>query len=356
MRKSEALYYPNIEPPIRWLWSAALLFDTVRSIVPSDAETSLSQELLEFAEHTKAWVPIRPTQETALLLDVPDHDLDQAFGAIAAKREDTKKLEIIIGPGGRTRMTDHIFMHGSKLSDRVRDRLKAHGLMQSEFGEGDWLPVNEQASDLVLSYIADKLAARQGWTSITDREGFYVFNAVGQPSAFDPPDDAEDLLARLMVAELVPDVIDRLSIEKYSELRNRYAPIRERLNIFINEMVLENRLDRIGSGAELEQAVQDCVGDLKKEVLSFRASTFGEFFRKWGPFSVSSLITIGGRAVHLDPGWSASLGGVGVVLSILDKKGIFQNKPMKHGEMVRLLATARNDIIGSLDIKRYLVP
>src|SRR5207302_8319611 len=104
----------------------------------------------------KAWVPFRPAQDTALLLDLPDHDLDEAFSAIAAKRDGAKKLEIIIGPGGQKRMTDHVFMHGSKLSDRVRDRLKTHGLMQPEFGEGDWWPVNEQASDLVLSYIADK--------------------------------------------------------------------------------------------------------------------------------------------------------------------------------------------------------
>jgi hypothetical protein len=357
VRKSEALYYPNIEPPIAWLRSAALLFDTVRSIVPLDTEAFLSQELLDFAEYTEAWVPFRPTEGTALLLDISDHDLDEAFSSIPSKWKEAKKLEIIIEPSGQQRVTDHVFMHRSKLSDRVCDRLEAHGLMlPPEFNEGDWRIVNEQASDLVLSYIADRLAARQGWTSITDREGFYVFNAVGRANSFNPPDNADDRLARLMVTELIPDVIDRLSIEKYSELRKRYEPIRERLSLFVNQMVLENRLGHIGDAAELEEAIQDCVRDLKKEVLSFRASNLGKAVRKWAPFSISSLITIAGRAAHLDPVWSMSLGGAGIVLSILDKTGILQNRVMKHGEMVRLLAAARNDIIGSLDIKRYLVP
>jgi hypothetical protein len=169
-------------------------------------------------------------------------------------------------------------------------------------------------------------------------------------------DTPEDRLARLMVAELVPDVIDRLSIDKYTELRKRYEPIRELLSNFINDVVVKNRLGHIGNAVELEEAVQDCVKDLKEQVVSFRESTFGRSFRKWGPFSVGSLITLGSRAVHLHPVSSIALGGASVVLSLVDKMGILQNKVRKSDEMVRLLAAARNDIIGSLNIKRYLVP
>lgn len=351
MRKSEALYYPNIEPPVGWLRSAALLFDTVRSIVPSDSESRLSSELLEFAEATEAWLPFHSTESSGLLVDIPDQDLDDAFSAIAAARRNPKALEFTIGSGGQLGVTDHVFMHRSKLSERVRNRLEVHGLMlPQEFNEGDWWAVNEHASDLVISYIADRIASNQGWTSITDREVFFVFNILGQAT-----DTPEDRLARLMVAELVPDVIDRLSIEQYTELRKRYEPIRELLSTFINDVAVKNRLGHIGNAVELEEAVQDCVKDLKEQVIRFRESTFGRFFRKWGPFSVGTLITLGSRAVHLDPVSSIALGGTSVVLSLVDKMGILQNKVRKSDEMVRLLAAARNDIIGSLDIKRYLI-
>jgi hypothetical protein len=354
MRKSEALYYPNLEPPIRWLRSAALLFDTVRSIVPSDTESRLSSELLEFAEATEAWIPFRPTGDTGLLVDVPDHEMDEAFRAIAEERKDPRKLEFTISNEGSVQVTDHVFTHGSKLSNRVRERLEAHGLMlPQEFNEGDWWIVNEKASDLVLSYIADRIAARQGWMSLTDRELFYVFNVLGYSKSSDLP---EDQLARLMVTELVPEVIDRLPIEKYSELRKRYEPIRQRLSHFLNELVVKNQLGRIADGAELEQAVQECVKDLKQEIVTFRESAFGKFFREWGPFSIGSLITLGSRAAHLGTRWSIALGGASLLLSLVDKTGVLQNKAMKQDEMVRLLAAARNDIIGSLDIKRYLIP
>src|SRR4051812_8125885 len=119
MRKTEALYYPEIEPPMRWLRSAALFFDTVRSFVPADAESSLSNEVREFAERTEAWIPYRPNQDTASLLDVPDQSLDEVFRAIATDRNN--KFTITID-GGRVQVSDHVFMHASKLCDRVQDR------------------------------------------------------------------------------------------------------------------------------------------------------------------------------------------------------------------------------------------
>ena len=65
MQKLEALYYPNIEPPIEWLKSAALFFDLVMSFVPSDSDDILSQDLCEFAERTSAWIRYRSTGRAA---------------------------------------------------------------------------------------------------------------------------------------------------------------------------------------------------------------------------------------------------------------------------------------------------
>src|SRR5215467_6638934 len=98
MRKSEALYYPNIEPPRKWLMSAALFYDNVRSFVPADSDHLLSEELREFADETQAWAPYRPTQDTAQLLDLSNQILDEAFGAIA-NYQDQRKLNITIKDG-----------------------------------------------------------------------------------------------------------------------------------------------------------------------------------------------------------------------------------------------------------------
>lgn len=350
----DALYYPNVEPPIRRLRSAALFFETVRSFVPEDSEKSLSAELREFAQVTKAWVPYRPTESTARLLDVSERTLDQAFAAIATARKSRAKLEITISPGGQFRVRDHVFMHGSKLSDRVRARLEAHGLMLPHgFVDGDWRIVNEQASDLILSYISDRLAANERWTSITDNEGCYIFNVLDSSAKGTGPAEAEYELARMIITDLVPDVIEKISIEKYCELRARYEAIRDRLNVFINEMTVENRLSHIRDRKTLHQAVRDCVKDLKKEVLSFRQTQFGRMFRKWGAFSLGSLINLATAAAHLDPVVKVSVAGAHVLLQAVDRTK--KQKVTKRDEMVRLLAAARGNIISSLDIKRFLV-
>jgi hypothetical protein len=166
-------------------------------------------------------------------------------------------------------------------------------MLPENFGQGftsrDVLVVDERASTLVLSYIADRLAAGRGWTSITDNEAGYVFNTLQLTEPGVGSNEAEGQLVRVLVTDLVPDIIETLSLDTYCELRQRYEPIREQLARFINDVVLENRLRSIGDAAELRQAVDDCVKDLRQEVLNFRTSTFGSVFRKWGPFSLGSL-------------------------------------------------------------------
>src|SRR5438477_2920244 len=252
MHRSEALYYPEIEPPMRWLRSAALFFDTVRSFVPTDAASSLSQELREFADNTQAWIPYRPNHETASLLDVSDRTLDQVFKEIAAER--SNKLRVVIGHDGKVQVSDHVFMHASKLCDRVQDRLREHDLvLPQQFTGDEWLLVNKRASDLILSYISDKLAALEGWTSITDNEGCYVFNAIQQTVEYQRVDEPEDQVARMLVTNLVPEGIENISLEAYCDLRARYAPIRERLNTFIRDIVIENKLRRATDEGEQRQ-------------------------------------------------------------------------------------------------------
>ena len=292
MRKSEALYYPTVEPPIGWLRSAALFFDTVISFVPAESENAISKELWEFGEETKAWVPYSPTEGTALLVDIPTDKLDHAFEGIAAKKpERLNHFQIEIDREARISVKDHVFVHGSKLSDRVRERLKAYKLMLPEelpqsLINGDWWVVDEQASDLIVSYIADRLAATKGWTSITDHGDCYVFNALQRTDVGVNSTEAENQLASMLITELVPDVIELLPLEKYCELRKRHEPIREQLAIFVDEVVRKNRLNRIENTADLHEAVVECVRDLKKEVLNFRSSPFARTLGDGVPFQL----------------------------------------------------------------------
>jgi hypothetical protein len=229
-------------------------------------------------------------------------------------------------------------------------------MLREDFAEGftsrDVLVVDERASTLVLSYIADRLAAGKGWTSITDNEAGYVFNALQLAEPGVGPNEAEEQLVRVLVTELVPDIIEMLPLDAHCELRERYKPIREQLTHFIDDVVLENRLRSIGDAAELRQAVDDCVKDLRQEVLNFRSSTFGSAFRTWGPFSLASLASI---AAPMSGPLALPLSGAAVLLAALDKADVLGRKATVRESMVRLLASARDDAINSSAVRRLFI-
>src|SRR5450631_3638822 len=81
---------------------------------------------------------------------------------------------------------------------------------------GDWWLVDERASDLLLVQIADNVAARQGWASVTDDRHCYAFSSIDSAGASAV---VEGQLARLIISELIPDSIDQLSINQYIDLR-----------------------------------------------------------------------------------------------------------------------------------------
>jgi hypothetical protein len=348
MRAWTAIYYPHVEPPIGWLRSAALLFDNVTSFVPRESDQRLSEELLRFAEETDAWHPYRPDEYTSELVGVSLDRLNRAFEKLAAERGTrvgNDELTFIID-GGTTRVEDRVFLHGTKMSEGVRRLLRKHGLLLPKglaepFMPGDWWLVDEKASDLLLAQIADNLAARHGWASLTDNSGCYEFTAVDQ--VHDSARRAEEQLARLIISELIPDSIDQLSIEKYVELRLRYEPIREQVVRLVTEIIHEDRLNGIRDPEELRRAATAAVKALQKEVETFRESTLGAAVRKWSPFGIGGLLTLATAALPASFGLSVS--GAKLAISGVEKSGLLNPKQTKRGDFLRLLAAARDDIL-----------
>jgi hypothetical protein len=118
-------------------------------------------------------------------------------------------------------------------------------------------------------------------------------------------------------------------------------------------LVIENPLLQAREPAEFEQAIQECVKDLRKEILKFREGAFGRAFRKWGPFSLGGIFTV---AAVLKPHLAIAVAGARCFVDGLKVLGVFEEqKVTKRGEMVKLLASVRNDIINESSVKRFLI-
>jgi hypothetical protein len=107
-------------------------------------------------------------------------------------------------------------------------------------------------------------------------------------------------------------------------------PIRERLTLFIHDAILENRFGHIGDTEELRHAVDEYIKDLRNEVLKFRTSAFGRAFRKWGPFSLGSIVSLGAA---ISGPWAFPLAGAGLLLMAVDKAGILERKATLRGDI-----------------------
>ncbi|NVM56794.1 MAG: hypothetical protein HWN51_01550, partial [Desulfobacterales bacterium] len=188
MPKFEALYYPTFEPPAIWLRSFLLFFDKIRTIVPDDVDFKLSEEISRL-------VDLIPDVFETVSVEEQDVDVDElnlrrmrsAF-QIIGKREpkaNREEIKIIIDKDGSVRIAGHTFLHDRKMSGKVRALLEKFGLIRPELdgiaeviGAQNFSIVNENASDLIVSQVADRVAKRYGWNTVTDRKIDFTVNAL----------------------------------------------------------------------------------------------------------------------------------------------------------------------------------
>ena len=177
--KFDALYYPDMEPPRGWLRSFSLFFDTIRSVVPEDIGERLSPEIREFAAAIPdAYETVTPESVKHTRKDNLNR-IEKAFERISGRRKRTKKggreFTIEIDDEGSLRFIDHVFLHDDKISPRIRKLLRKHELildwdLTDLVGLQNYSVVNERASNIILSDIANRLARRKGWSSVTDQD------------------------------------------------------------------------------------------------------------------------------------------------------------------------------------------
>lgn len=191
LSRFEALYYPYFEPEKHWLRSSLLFFDKVRTIIPRDASYSPSQYVLETVDYLPdAYDMYSPTQEDIQIEGINFERLEKGFQNIEI--HSPAKHNLTIDRMGNISIEGYSFIHEKKLSDKIKsiliDKELIDGEMSALVEKDDFYVIKKEAGDLIVSTIADKLALRHGWDSVTDRETEFTVNARGTVFLFNVND------------------------------------------------------------------------------------------------------------------------------------------------------------------------
>jgi len=231
------LYYPHFQPSPHWLKAILLLVDEVIRIVPHDVDPGDRDQLKELIQEIPGCLrSIAPTDYDVNIDDINVLRMNKAFRQIRANLPMIQdgKIELKI-KGDSISVAGHVFLHQSKVSKQIHDALIENDLLDPILQEILGLVKEEcylvptQASNLILSYIADRIAGRTGLDSVTDENLSFLVNSLDNMGCFleRPSGSTEGSLLSAIASISIPKSIEQITLREYRELRDSYVDIRE---------------------------------------------------------------------------------------------------------------------------------
>lgn len=215
----------------------------------------------------------------------------------------------------------------------------------------DFSIVNEKASNLLLSYIADRIGRRYGMNTITDFEIGFIVNALDameSKSLIDP----ESLLASSIISSIIPQEVQYVDIKTYKEIRDEYSGIRGEFQKVVSELTNLYHLNRIEDKDFMKSQVADITSAFTSEFDKFKTSTFGRNVKKWVPIGLSSLSTLVGTA-SCKPSVALAGAFISVGIQFIDKLITTESK---QNNFLKILAKMGKRILEASQVKELMLP
>lgn len=361
MPQFEALYYPKFEPPVNWLRSFLLFFDKIRSIVPKDANFRPSQGVLEITDLIpNAFETISPDEKDIEIDNLNFSRLRKAFEMI--KKEQPKaqrnKIKIKIDSGG-INIAGYTFLHDAKMTDKVRSLLKEFNLMKPKLNkEVEYLElkhfsvVDEQAGNLIVSHIADRIGRRYGWNTVSDQPIDFIVNSLNSFS-YEAIKEPRTMLACSIVNCEIPNEVIHVTPTKYVEIRNAYSDIRESFHRVVTQLNNLYRLEMIKDKEILQNRVIEITREFSSEVEKYRKSTSGRMVKRWSPIGIGSLATLAG-AIFADKSVAIASALVSILIQTVQELTNLRETESNQSKVQRLIGNMRKDIIRASEIRKLI--
>jgi hypothetical protein len=346
------MYYPDLEPPARWLRPTLLFFDQVVSLVPRDAHFKPSNQLEELtAELPTGFTTIAPAPVDVELDEPQLRRLSQIFQRISERPSPQG------GPGftvefdntGGVSFPGYTFIYGSKMSASVRQSLERFGLLRHDIRElarsvtdmqGRDI-VAREAADVVVSTVADAVATRLGWDTATDQRTHFLLTSLNALVGDEYRARNRGLLVSSLLEASIPSEVAALDVRTYKTIRDEFAGVRGEFARAVTVLSALHRIDDITDAEVLRDRVEEVTRAFGAELEKARRTVIWRHAKRWVPWAVSSLATLG-SAAGLPPPWNFA--GAGVAISASLAAHIFVRPESETERLRRLIVTMGQEI------------
>jgi hypothetical protein len=243
-----------------------------------------------------------------------------------------------------------------QVEELLRGTEEATGLCLMKDIEGSYnkVEVETQTGGLILSYVANRLAQREGVAAITDYDAGFAVNAIeNQRIRFvQPPGFASGCLIGAIASCQIPAEIKYLSVDDYKELRNQYSAIRAVFKKLADGLAQTSNLNTIDSPAVLEESLQTTIKDFIKECDDYAATRAAKKIRKWAPWGIGSLVGITSALIGPVAGLAGKIAQVG--FQAVDKTVNQSTKDISEQRPHQMLCQLKEDVLERSLVKSML--
>lgn len=338
-----------------------LLFaDEVHRVIPASANHSDSPRIREIADAMPGCLQtISPTPDDTWFDDLNFGRLEKAFKQIKGEdgRFPPKELGLIFDQSGHVRVKGNVWLSNAKLEDRVRELLMKHDLavdlspFLGSAPSGDSLSANREVADLIVSYVADRIARRTGLDTMTDQPLAFTVHALDalEVSELSRAREAEGALASAVARVVVPAEIESLSLSEYLGVRTSYSALRATFQDLIRLLSERAKLPRQQSGTAVEAKLERSVHEFEEEWRRYKAGAFGRRLKRWTPFSIGGLLTV--SAALASPWLAAVLAGGTLAVDIVERGIGMRDQQGTDEKAFHMLCRLERDILRKAKVR-----
>jgi hypothetical protein len=359
----EALYYPNFFPPEKWLRSNLLFFDSIQTIIPMDVKYKRPPNISHFINQNPKTLHSIPLEDRDKIHDSDRLTQIEAAFQIISSNNQNRKNKYKFFPE-EERFCSHSYLDETKLSYEIYRLLRKyqlifvnsedvdkHNLGPKNF-EGNFLIMDSEAANIIMSYIADNIGYRKGIPTITDNNLNFIFNSLDD-FEYKMNLEPESILANSIVQCSIPKDIQNISLSQYSDIRDNFVGVREKFPELLEEIIKRKRLDRIHDKHFLIDKISGIKSEFDLEVQEANRLCVKQGIKEWGPFTVGSMISLGAAIFNCPeiviPSAVSTI-SFKVIQMHYDRKKVNDGKK----PILKLIGKMQKEIIRAKIVKEYL--